>query len=105
MASLKVLALLEATRLTGVARNALEYARVSRLGTGSGQIAVAFALIRRCACHVPRSDAVYREASADGIPVDVLVEQHRYDSRVVDELRRLVHARRPHIIETHHVKS
>ena len=105
MASLKVLALLEATRLTGVARNALEYARVARLGTGGAHVAVGLALIRRCVRHVPRSDVLYTQARADGIPVDVLVERYRYDSRVVDDLRRLVHARRPHIIETHHVKS
>lgn len=105
VASLNVLAVLEATRLTGVARNGFEYARVARLGIGGVHVGVAFALIRRCFRHAPESDAVYVQAAADGIPVDVLVERHRYDARLVDDLRRLVHARRPHIIETHHVKS
>jgi len=60
MASLKVLALLEATRLTGVARNALEYARAAPLCTAGADVAVGLALIRRCARHVPRllGDAV-----------------------------------------------
>src|SRR3954467_7081491 len=45
------------------------------------------------------------QVAAAGFPFDVLVERHRYDSQIVDDLRRLLHARRPHIIETHHVKS
>lgn len=105
VASLNVLALLEATRLTGVARNALEYARMARLGIGGVHVAVALTLIRRCLRHAPGSDILYRQAAGAGIPLDVLVERHRYDAQVVDDLRRLVHARRPHIIETHHVKS
>ncbi len=105
VASLNVLAVLEATRLSGVARNSLEYGRVARLGIGGVHVNLAFALIRRCFRHVPDADTIYTQAAANGIPVDVLIERHRYDSRLVDNLRRLVHARRPHIIETHHVKS
>ncbi len=104
-ARLDVLALLEATRLTGVARNALEYAQLARLGIGGVHVAVSLAFIRRCTHYDARADVLHGHAAAAGLPVDVLIERHRYDSQVVDDLRRLVHARRPHIIETHHIKS
>ena len=105
LSRLNVLSLLEATRLTGGARNALEYARLAGQAGGGVQIAVAFAFIRRCAQYAADLDALRATAAASALPVDVLIERHRYDSQVVDDLCRLAHARRPHIIETHHVKS
>jgi glycosyltransferase involved in cell wall biosynthesis len=104
-AGLKVLALIEATRLTGIARNVLEYARVSRTGLGGVDVEMALALIRRGAESSWRLDAVREQAAHADVPVDLLVERHRYDQHIVEELRRLVDARRPHIIETHHTKS
>lgn len=102
---LNVLALLEATRLTGVARNAIEYASLGRQTIGGVHVAVAFAFIRRCVDHAAHVDVVRTTVAAAGLPVDVLTERRRYDSQIVDDLRRLVHAKRPHIVETHHVKS
>jgi glycosyltransferase involved in cell wall biosynthesis len=102
---LNVLSLLEATRLTGVARNAIEYAKLARDAVGGVHVAVAFAFIRRCIQYSSHIDALCSQVMAAGLPVDVLVERHRYDSQIVDDLRRMVHAKRPHIIETHHVKS
>ena len=102
---LSVLAVLEATRLTGVARNAIEYAVLGRHAIGGVHVAVAFALIRRGVEYAVHVDVLRAAAATAGLPVDVLIERHRYDTYIVDDLRRLVHARRPHIIETHHVKS
>ena len=102
---LNVLSVLEATRLTGVARNAIDYALLGRDAIGGVEVAVAFALIRRCPEHAAHLDVLRASAVSVGIPVDVLIERHRYDSQIVDALCRLVHARRPHLIETHHVKS
>ena len=102
---LSVLALLEATRLTGVARNALEYAKLAGAAVGGIQVAVAFAFIRRCADYAADCDVLRTHAAAAKLPVDVLIERHRYDSQIVNDLCRLVHATRPHILETHHVKS
>ncbi len=105
MAGLKVMALIEATRLTGVARNVLEYARVSATGAGGVDVAMALALIRRGPEGAWRTDPLREHAAAAAVPVEVLVERHRYDQQIVEHLRRLVHAHHPHIIETHHVKS
>lgn len=102
---LNVLTVLEATRLTGVARNALDYGQLGGQAIGGVQVAVAFALIRRCPEQDAHLDVLRASAESAGLPVDVLIERHRYDAHVVDALCRLVHARRPHIIETHHVKS
>jgi len=105
MTGLKVMALVEATRLTGVARNVLEYARVSATGAGGVNVAMALTLIRRGGESSWRVDPLRELAAAAAVPVDVLIERHRYDQQIIERLRRLVHARHPHIIETHHVKS
>ena len=102
---LSVLALLEATRLTGVARNAIEYGKLASAAVGGIHVAVALALIRRCTDYAADCDVLRAHAAAARLPVDILIERHRYDSQVVNDLCRLVHATRPHIIETHHVKS
>jgi len=105
MAALKVMALVEATRLTGVARNLLDYARVSASGAGGVAVAMSLALIRRGAETSWLVDPLRDQAMAASVPVEVLFERHRYDQHLVERLRRLVHARRPHIIESHHLKS
>jgi glycosyltransferase involved in cell wall biosynthesis len=105
MTGLKVMALIEATRLTGVARNVLEYARVSAAGAGGVDVAMALALIRRGGETSWRIDPLRDQAEAAAVPVELLFERHRYDQQIVERLRQLVHLRHPHIIETHHVKS
>jgi glycosyltransferase involved in cell wall biosynthesis len=105
MAGLKVMALVEATRLTGVARNVLDYARVSATGAGGVDVAMALAVIRRGEETSWQIDPLREHAAAADVPVELLLERHRYDQQIVERLRHLVHTHRPHIIETHHVKS
>jgi glycosyltransferase involved in cell wall biosynthesis len=102
---LKVLALMEATRVTGVARNVLEFATIARTGAGGLQIVFSFAIIRRGRPHSRPPDGLIAAVSAAGIPLDVIFERHRYDARLLLALRRLVDAHQPDIVETHHVKS
>ena len=104
-AGVKVVALMEATRLTGIARNVMEFARLSRAGVGGVPVVLALALIRRGSESVFRFDALRDQAAASSIPIDILFERHRYDQGIIDRLRRIVGSRRPQIIETHHVKS
>lgn len=63
------------------------------------------ALIRRGDAIREERDAVSKAARASSIPAEILVEQHRYDAGVVDELRRLDAKLQPDIGETHHTKS
>src|SRR5687767_6756685 len=72
MTELKVMALIEATRLTGVARNVLEYARVSAAGAGGVDVAMALALIRRGGETSWRIDPLRDQAEAAAVPVELL---------------------------------
>jgi glycosyltransferase involved in cell wall biosynthesis len=100
-----VLALMEATRVTGVARNVLEYARLARAGVGGVQIAFTLAAIRRGRECVAAHDGLIAAASDAELATEVLVERHRYDLRILDSLRRVIELHEPTIVETHHVKS
>jgi glycosyltransferase involved in cell wall biosynthesis len=102
---LRLLVLLEATRVTGVARNAIEYARLAAVGTGGVPVGPTIALIRRGEASAWQTDRVRDHARAAGLHVEVLVERHRYDVRLVDALRELAAGTAPDIIETHHIKS
>jgi glycosyltransferase involved in cell wall biosynthesis len=105
LGGLKVVALIEATRLTGIARNVLEYARLSAGGAGGVDVSMALALIRRGGEGSWRVDPLREHAAAAAVPVELLYERRRYDQHVVHRLRQLVEAHRPQILETHHVKS
>jgi glycosyltransferase involved in cell wall biosynthesis len=101
---LRVLALLEATRVTGVAGNVIEYARLARAGAGGVSVALSIGLIRRGAgAWAP--DVLRERLAAVGLPVRVLAERHRYDQQLIAALRGLAAAERPDIIESHHIKS
>jgi glycosyltransferase involved in cell wall biosynthesis len=102
---LKVLVLMEATRVTGVARNVLEFAKLARMGVGGLQIIFSFAIIRRGRPYARPIDALVTAAAGAGFPFDVIFERHRYDARLLLVLRRLVDGHQPDIVETHHVKS
>ena len=102
---MQVLALMEATRVTGVARNVLEYARLARAGVGGRHIAFTFAIIRRTRDEVLPADGLVSAAADAGLPTEILMERHRYDLRMLDSVRRVIEACDPTIVETHHVKS
>ncbi len=102
---LKVLALMEATRVTGVARNVLEYARLARMGAAGVQLAFTFAIIRRGREQTCPPDGLVTAAAAANFPIELLFERHRYDAVLLEALRRVVDRCAPDIVETHHVKS
>ena len=103
--SVTILALMEATRVTGVARNVLEYAKLAAGGIGGLRIAFTFGLIRRGPELPAAVDGLAAAALDAGIPVEVLRERHRYDTFLLDALRRLAASHGPALVETHHVKS
>lgn len=102
---LRVVAVMEATRVTGIARNVLEYAKLARLGMTGLQVALTLAVIRRGREELLPPDGLLTAARAARIPAEILRERHRYDALLLERLRRTVDAHRPDIIETHHVKS
>jgi glycosyltransferase involved in cell wall biosynthesis len=53
-----------------------------------------------------QSETAFIRASREaGIPVDVVHERRRFDGAVIAQLRRIVNARDPDIVQTHNVKS
>jgi glycosyltransferase involved in cell wall biosynthesis len=103
-APIRVLALMEASTVAGPAGNLIDAARWARephpdapateicivsyvrSGSGSGESFI----------------AASREA---GLPTEVISEEHRFDLGVISRIRGIIARRRPHIIQTHNVKS
>src|SRR5437868_1559964 len=104
VAGIRVLALLEATRITGVARNVLEFASLAAAGMAGGPIVATLGLIRRGPTLHGGADPLRQAAAARHLRCEFLLERYRYDRRVIAQLQQLVRAERPAIIETHHVK-
>ena len=94
---MRLLAVIEATHITGPAKNLLEFARLARpLG-----VTVTIAPITRG----PASNEFIEAARGGDIPVEVIPERHVFDRRVITVLRELAVGTTPDIIQTHAVKS
>ena len=123
--TIKLLALMEATTVTGPAKHLIGFCRQARLSDpdaeGLLRVEASIVTFRRA----PRSTAAGGKDEASilggaeaeapnsfvaaareaGIEVDVLSERFRFDTRVAAQLREVVARRAPDIIETHMVKS
>lgn len=129
---LRLLAVMEATTVTGAARSMLEYCRAARdCGqemesakslSNSLPNSLEISLVtfdRRPEAQAMLSDEQQKDISSEqpapnefvaaarrlGIEVDIVHERFRFDPRVFPQLRNIVGRRRPDIIVTHHVKS
>lgn len=94
---------MEATFVTGPAKNLIEFAQRSRIPDGDlPGMEFSVATYQRGEDSAnPFVDA----ARAAGIPVDLIQERGRFDFSVLPQLRAIVAARRPDIIQTHNVKT
>src|SRR5260370_6358360 len=121
---IKVLALIEATSVTGLAKNLVDFAKRARdCSDGlSDQASVETAIVTfrrgRGGAFSSRISHGFDRLAAEGelspfirgtrdagIEVHVLSERFRFDPRVVIELKDLVERARPDILQTHNVKS
>ena len=98
----RVLALLEATTVSGPAKNLLQFAQLARRGTEEGGRAeVELAVFRR-----PHDSSVLLDAAeAAGIAVHAIPEKGRFDRSVMPALADLARRLQPDILQTHSVKS
>lgn len=115
MNALKIMAVVEAATITGPAKNLLDFHASGLPSDHLPQYAcrtqLSFVTYHRSRAPVrlDATDAIpnefVRRAREAGVPVDVIGERFPFDWRVITALRRVAWCRRPHIIETHHVKS
>jgi glycosyltransferase involved in cell wall biosynthesis len=100
---LRQLVLVEAFRLTGVARNILEFSKLLNTGASDVALQTTYVLVRRE--QETRRDDVAQAAREVGVPCLTLRERHRYDRAVVSQLQTIIRLADPDIVESHHVKS
>jgi Glycosyl transferase 4-like domain len=99
---LRLLAVIEASTITGPAKNLLQFAALAREGNLEGPpVEVELVVFRRAG----DSDVLRQAAEKASIPVHFLAETGRFDRRVIPELKALVQRLHPDIIQTHAVKS
>jgi glycosyltransferase involved in cell wall biosynthesis len=110
--TIKLLSIIEATTVTGPAKNLLGFCRLARsaeMSAGLPRVEVSVVTFERG--HGAEADrdatpnAFVAAARAAGVEVEVIGERFRFDPRVLGELRRVVERRAPDIVQTHMVKS
>lgn len=97
---------MEASTVTGPAKNLFEFACRAAAGPGGEALRaeVSIATYLRHPNH-RQPNAFIAEARARGLVVDVVEERRAFDPQVLPQLREIVAARRPDIVQSHHVKS
>jgi glycosyltransferase involved in cell wall biosynthesis len=107
--TLKILSLVEATRVNAVAKGVLEFFRTARelALTDPGFPSIEGSAVtfdrRRDYSDAP-SDFV-EAAGEQGMDVELIPERRRFDLSVIPSLRRVVESRQPNLLVTHSVKS
>jgi glycosyltransferase involved in cell wall biosynthesis len=102
---IRVLAMMEAASVTGPAKNLIGFARW--LNTPEGMrtgVRMSFATFDRNA-REDKADSFIGTARAAGIDTHVIREKRRFSVDVIPQLRQLVAATNPDIIQTHNGKS
>lgn len=106
--TIKLLAVIEATTVTGPAKNLIGFA--ARAGSrefaeplGLPRVETVVVTFQRGAGAEP--NAFVRAARAAGLAVEVIPERFRFDPSVLGGLRRVVRAHAPDLVQTHMLKS
>jgi glycosyltransferase involved in cell wall biosynthesis len=118
--TIKLLSLIEATTVTGPAKNLLNFCRLIRSDhfneAGLPRLEVSIVTFHRLPrqgnSNGDREDLIntapnsfVTAARSEGIEVDVIDERFRFDPTIIEKLRRVVLRRSPDIIQTHMIKS
>ena len=101
MKSIKLLALVEATSITGPAKSLLQFARAARSGGAGPAVEVSIAVFQR----PDEPDLFIKTASEMSVPVYPIAEAGRFDRRVIGLLSALGQSLQPDVVESHAVKS
>ena len=100
MKPIRILALLEATSITGPAKNLLQFGQMARDSTLDPSVDLTIAIFHRGG-----SNLFLEEAAKAGIATQAIPETGRFDRAVVDRIAALIHETKPDILQTHAVKS
>ncbi len=100
--TLRVLALIETTKVTGPAKNLLQFAQLAREGVeGAPRVDLELAVFWR-----ERDSPVFLDAAAAAdVTVHRIPEKGRFDRSVLPALADLLRRQRPDILQSHAVKS
>lgn len=102
--SIRVVSVIEATTLTGPAKNMIRFARSLRNANGdSAAIEFTFATFVRGA-GMELNDFI-QTARQSGIEVDVITERRAFDPGIRTALADIIGRRKPDILQTHMIKS
>lgn len=99
-AAIRVLAVVEASSVTGPAKNLIAVATELARSEHPGASIRVVTFIRGAA-----SNAFVAACQSAGIEVDVIGERYSFDLGVIPQLRRVILGHRPDIIQTHSIKS
>ncbi len=103
-APISILAILEATSLTGPAKNLLQFAESVRAGTPeSALVQLRVATYRRPG--QPETNDFLSAAANIGLPCETIHENSALDFGTLLQIRALVRRFRPDVIQTHNVKT
>lgn len=101
MNTIRLLAVLEASTITGPAKNLLQFAGMARDRRFTPSIEVSIATFRRDG----ELDLLAEKCSELGIPLHSIPERGRFDRAVIASLAGLARTLAPDVIQTHAVKS
>jgi glycosyltransferase involved in cell wall biosynthesis len=105
MTTIRLLALIEASSLTGPAKNLLDFCVRAR-ELDAVRIEPFLVTFRRGeGGDAARPDGFVEAARASGIPVEILTERGRLDPELPASLRTIVEKLNPDVVQTHAVKS
>jgi glycosyltransferase involved in cell wall biosynthesis len=102
--TIRVLSIMEAAFVSGPAKNLIEFARRAR-SAEQDLPALEYTLATYQRGREESPNAFVEAARSAGIPVDIVYERGRFDFSVLSQLKAIVAARNPAIIQTHNVKS
>lgn len=109
MPTIKLLCVIEATTVTGPAKALINFSQTARssahLAAGLPRVEHVIVTFARGAAGQMEDNQFVAAARAAGIQVEVISERFRFDTRIIDKLRRVVARCAPDIIESHMVKS
>src|SRR5579864_2051567 len=104
---IRLLAIIEATTVTGPAKNLLEFCRVAKSLETGAVLDVSLLMFSRMARGEPATcpNEFIREAERAGVRVQSIPERFTYDLRLISELKKAVDEVASDIIQTHGMKS